>query len=50
MLIEAAIERGWGQHAPWIAQIAQPIVARDEPGWAAEKVDEATYYHQTRGE
>lgn len=50
MLIEAAIERGWGQHASWIAQIAQPIVASDEPGWAAEKVDEATYYHATRGE
>lgn len=49
MLIEAAIERGWAQHAPWIAQIAQPIVASDEPGWAAEKVDEATYYHATRG-
>ncbi len=48
MLIEAAIERGWAQHAPWIAQVAAPIV-RADADWAAEKVDEATYYHATRG-
>jgi hypothetical protein len=50
LLIAAALERGWGQHAPWIAQIAQPIVARAEPAWATETVDDAAYYQATRGE
>ncbi|CAN5919143.1 hypothetical protein BH11MYX3_BH11MYX3_39960 [soil metagenome] len=45
-----AIERGWAQHAPWIAQVAQPLVARDQPGWAAETVEEAGYYFATRGD
>ena len=49
-LIAAALERGWGQHATWIAQLVGPIVASDEPGWAAEKVDELTYYQATRGD
>lgn len=49
-LIQAAIERGWGQHATWIAQLVGPIVAADEPGWAAEKVDELMYYQATRGD
>jgi phage FluMu protein Com len=49
-MIVAALERGWGQHATWIAQLAAPLVAADEPGWAAEKVDELTYYYATRGD
>ncbi len=50
MLITAALERGWGQHATWVAQLVGPLVAADEPGWAAEKVDELTYYQATRGD
>lgn len=39
-LIAAALERGWGQHATWVAQLVG----------AADKVDELTYYQATRGD
>lgn len=41
MLVNAAIERGWGQHATWVAQLV---------GWDAERIDEANYYYDTRGD
>ncbi len=50
MLINASLERGWTQHAQWVAQLLGPVVARDEPGWAAEKLDECSYYYATRGD
>lgn len=49
MLIEASIERGWQQHAPWIAQVAAPI-AQQDGAWVKETVDEAMYYFSTRGD
>lgn len=49
-MIEAAFERGWQQHMTWIAQVAAPVVAPGESGWAAEKVDEIAYYAATRGD
>lgn len=49
-LINASLERGWHQHAQWVAQVLGPVVRRDEPGWAAEKLDECSYYYATRGD
>lgn len=49
-LINASLERGWTQHAQWVAQVLGPVVAAGEPGWAAEKLDECAYYYATRGD
>jgi hypothetical protein len=49
MLIEASIERGWTQHAPWIAQVAAPIAQKDAE-WIKETVDDAMHYFATRGD
>ncbi len=48
-LINASLERGWTQHAQWVAQLLGPVVS-SEPSWAAEKLDECTYYYATRGD
>lgn len=40
-LIVAALERGWTQHATWVAQVL---------GIETETVDELAYYQATRGE
>lgn len=47
LLIWAALDRGWRDHAPWIAQIAEPIVGK--AGWARAKLDEVAYYRATQG-
>jgi hypothetical protein len=48
-LITAALERGWTQHATWVAQVAQPVVAAGDHTWAANKLDEVTYYMEAWG-
>jgi hypothetical protein len=48
-LINASLERGWNQHAQWVAQILGPMVSSDA-SWAAEKLDECSYYYATRGD
>ncbi len=47
-LMTAAIERGWRDHVPWIAQIAAPVLGTDAD-WIAEKVDDVTYHYATSG-
>ena len=51
-LLEAVVERGWGDLAKWLAPVVHPLVAEDEPrdAWVREKLEDLANTIHTRGD